>query len=430
MPRVKKRAGIGATTSVPTRFLHPTRIVKTQVPGVAIPANHVTVSLTIVRMEAKLVRRAMQQCYILHHPSYQESDGSPIELHTVCRHCKILEEGPADGIFVVVPPAVEADEEMAPVPVEVLNFRVGDDPNIVARAGIQVDDDNQPAPENAEQVPVDNGIYQPWGFQGFCPRRTLGHTKHAAQLLQHTGAFDHQSMWEHLFPTIWVRTVLLPATNKELNDDNQLTYGEFLRWLGLWFVMATTEGCQRRDFWSTTPISMYEGAPFRFNDLGISRNRFEEILGALTFTDQAIDINDRFTYVRQMVDCWNTNMTTKFRPSYISCLDESMSPWTSPFTCPGYMFVPRKPHPFGNEYHSVACGLSSVMWGIELVEGKMPHHTDQKNTTTGEEQPSGFYSACWNPCSTQGSASCWTPVSVYSRLWLSCGNTESLQRRL
>ena len=34
------------------------------------------------------------------------------------------------------------------------------------------------------------------------------------------------------------------------------------------------------------------------------------------------------------------------------------------------MFVPRKPWPFGNEYHSVCCGLSGVMYGVELVEGK------------------------------------------------------------
>ena len=32
--------------------------------------------------------------------------------------------------------------------------------------------------------------------------------------------------------------------------------------------------------------------------------------------------------------------------------------------------VPRKPHPMGNEYHSICCGLSGIMFAIELVEGK------------------------------------------------------------
>jgi Fe-S oxidoreductase len=30
----------------------------------------------------------------------------------------------------------------------------------------------------------------------------------------------------------------------------------------------------------------------------------------------------------------------------------------------------RKPHPMENEYHSMCCGLSGVMYLIELVEGK------------------------------------------------------------
>ena len=38
------------------------------------------------------------------------------------------------------------------------------------------------------------------------------------------------------------------------------------------------------------------------------------------------------------------------------------------------MFVPRKPHSFGNEYHSVCCSTLGIMWGMELVEGKDAPH--------------------------------------------------------
>ena len=51
-------------------------------------------------------------------------------------------------------------------------------------------------------------------------------------------------------------------------------------------------------------------------------------------------------------------------------MDESMSPWTSRYTCPGHMCVPRKPWPVGNEYHSICCCLSGIMYAAELVEGK------------------------------------------------------------
>ena len=59
-----------------------------------------------------------------------------------------------------------------------------------------------------------------------------------------------------------------------------------------------------------------------------------------------------------------------FIPGWVSCLDESMSIWTSKWTCPGFMYVPRKPHEMGNEYHSICCGVCEIMFGIELVEGK------------------------------------------------------------
>jgi hypothetical protein len=63
-------------------------------------------------------------------------------------------------------------------------------------------------------------------------------------------------------------------------------------------------------------------------------------------------------------------MTEKFLPSWVSCLDESMSAWISRWTCPGWVFYPQKPHPFGNEYHSICCGDSGIMYQIELVEGQ------------------------------------------------------------
>jgi hypothetical protein len=37
--------------------------------------------------------------------------------------------------------------------------------------------------------------------------------------------------------------------------------------------------------------------------------------------------------------------------------------------CPGWMFVPRKPHLFGNEYHYICCADTMIMYAIEIVEG-------------------------------------------------------------
>ncbi|KAL7472268.1 hypothetical protein ACHAXS_012601 [Conticribra weissflogii] len=40
--------------------------------------------------------------------------------------------------------------------------------------------------------------------------------------------------------------------------------------------------------------------------------------------------------------------------------------------CPGFMCVPQKPHPFGNEYHTICDGNQgrAILWRAEMVEGK------------------------------------------------------------
>ena len=95
------------------------------------------------------------------------------------------------------------------------------------------------------------------------------------------------------------------------------------------------------------------------------------IISVLSFTD-AIPPTflDKFWEIQQMVEAWGVSMVENFVPGYVNCLDESISIWTNKFTCPGFMFVPHKPWPFGNQYHTICCCTSSIMWGIDLVEGK------------------------------------------------------------
>ena len=103
----------------------------------------------------------------------------------------------------------------------------------------------------------------------------------------------------------------------------------------------------------------------------MSMKRFDAITAALSFTAASKPTyRDKFWEVRQLIVEWNKNMAEAFSPSWILCLDESMSIWHSRWTCPGWVFCPHKPHPFGNEYHSACCGMSGLMFSVELVEGK------------------------------------------------------------
>ena len=74
-----------------------------------------------------------------------------------------------------------------------------------------------------------------------------------------------------------------------------------------------------------------------------------------------------------MIDQFNNYYATHYTPSWLNCVDKSMSSWSNKFA-PGFMCVPRKPHPQGNEYHSIADadkdGTKPIMWQVKLVEGK------------------------------------------------------------
>ena len=102
----------------------------------------------------------------------------------------------------------------------------------------------------------------------------------------------------------------------------------------------------------------------------MSCKQFEAILSAICYTNHQPPVFvDCFCKVKQLIDAWNNDMTKKFLPRWINAINESMLKWVSEYTCPGLMFVPRKPWPFGNEYHNNGCANSDIMWQVDLHEG-------------------------------------------------------------
>ena len=253
--------------------------------------------------------------------------------------------------------------------------------NQLCAEGIEVDNDNKPLPEDAEPAPPNpEGMRYEYTIPTFCPRRANNNiidspgrwTNYRWDEIAEKSELD---LFRMCFPDDFVHEVILPATNVHL--FSRLTIQEFYKWLGCHFFMACFQGIDNRDeWWSQRPVSMFEGAPFRLNQY-MTRNCFHEITCKIHFTDKktptvASDgFVDRFHEVREMLDAFNNHYGQNYVASWISCLDESMSSWLRKY-CPGFMVVPRKPHPFGNEYHTIADGDGGkpIMFWIKLVEGK------------------------------------------------------------
>ncbi|KAL7463510.1 hypothetical protein ACHAXS_003872 [Conticribra weissflogii] len=148
--------------------------------------------------------------------------------------------------------------------------------------------------------------------------------------------------------------------------------------------MACFEGvANREEWWLAKPICKRSGAPFQLTKY-IKKSRFLQITTAITYTDKdPPPFQDKFYDVRQLLDAFNLHYEQNYIPSWMNCLDESMSSWLNQY-CPGFMFVPRKPHPSGNEYHSIADGDQGkpIMWCVKLQEGK-DQPKDQNNNPLG-----------------------------------------------
>lgn len=379
------RPGIGAECSAMIKFLHPSKRISEAMTNC--PPTYRLVGLLAIKKETRKVNHRDQSCIVFRHDKFPNE-----ELYCAARFCRVLKEGNEKDFFSLDDRAVAVVDETVPavtqveVPREELppgheHFRgTAEDIAIMKDLGFDVDDDNQPAPENIptlQEREVPNELYgdQSWGWDGFCERRTNlfcnnnPSMKAVPEHLLHN--MSYMMMFLVFFPKQLV-SLVIEETNKNLAKQNksEITYGEFLLFIGLQLFMSTLTGFSRNDFWSSAPIGLSQGAPYRLNEF-MSKSRFDSIMECLGFTNESPPIyEDKYWEVRKMLSLWNQNMTDVFSPGWITCLDESMSIWFNKWTCPGWVYCPRKPHPFGNEYHDIACGISNILFRILLVEGK------------------------------------------------------------
>ena len=123
---------------------------------------------------------------------------------------------------------------------------------------------------------------------------------------------------------------------------------------GSWqfFFSATTQGMPRQMFWSNDTPDIFCGAPFCLHAY-MPRKGYEAILKHLKLTTSPpLAFKHPFYPVNDLIDALHKHTKALLQSKLVSCLVEFMSVWMNMWTCPGWMFVPQKPHPMGNQYHS------------------------------------------------------------------------------
>lgn len=356
--------------------MHPRKEITQKYPN---PENgHTMDDLVVVKYEKRIVSRKEQMCIFFRHDDFPNQ-----EIYCTRRWVKVIAEGHKEHFFDLDGDLVH-DVENSGTPVDGVEVPESvrgraEDIQAVRALGLDVDDDNDPAPENVPRGvrSEDDPYVAHFGqWHGIDHRKAqgIGNVKPKVNRLPTTdvAAYTSLQVFCVFFPMAFLTQTIIGKTNENLKKKQKeaTTLGEFLRFLGLWFFMATLSGYAKRQYWSTSEVNEFDGAPYRLHKY-MSYNRFMDILSCLGYTmSSPPNFVDKFWEIRDLVKAWNANMKEVFVPSWVSCLDESMSIWFNKFTCPGWTFVPRKPHPFGNEYHSICCGLSGIMYAIEMKEGK------------------------------------------------------------
>jgi Transposase IS4 len=204
--------------------------------------------------------------------------------------------------------------------------------------GFEVDDDNDPAPENvpfAATPSTTSCIYLDWGNNTLDPRRINNLSNYKAVFRGFDMAAINSILvhFLHFLPVDFIKEVLLEQMNQLIVPP--CLFPEFMRFLALMLLIGTTQGCSRRQFWSTEDVDIVLGTPFCFNHL-MSHRCFEVIIKYLRFTSTSDPAYQApFHCVEELVNAFKKYTQIAFIHSWIACLDESIPVWTSQWTCPG-----------------------------------------------------------------------------------------------
>ena len=185
----KKRLGIGAQCSVLSKYMHPAKEVSDKYPNRT--AQHRIENLVCLREDTKIVKRRQQRVIVFRHETFAE-----MEIYCVRRWVKIINEGAAEHYFEednnqqqnaggpvdVNEPDLENEQVLDE---HIFNARNNaEDIALVLNQGLNVDCDNEPAPENVPEAgQQQNEHQQQWGWDGTCNRATTAAQNHRPSII-------------------------------------------------------------------------------------------------------------------------------------------------------------------------------------------------------------------------------------------------------
>lgn len=179
-------------------------------------------------------------------------------------------------------------------------------------------------------------------------------------------------MFAYLTPDGWWENQLKYTNPKLLNTDATnalLTIGEIKQWWGYALALSLNPGVPIERAWAQTPMPNCVMPPMNMGMHGMTSKRWKKIRSVLSFgpADELTLRDDRWAFVRPLVNLFNQCRADKVTPGWLIGVDELMSAWRGaqgildPRKCPQLSWVPRKPEPLGVENKATGDALSGLL---------------------------------------------------------------------
>lgn len=172
-----------------------------------------------------------------------------------------------------------------------------------------MDDNNEPAPKNVPQEAATNTNYnldegQTCGWIGFDDPKVMRIPNVNSSLKGLSSLVLEGTSYAEMFKLLFLSSIMftiLKETNNVLDDVPPLSYGEMLCFFGIILFMSTISEFNWSDFWSSVPVSMKTGAPYRFHEW-MSMYMFETTFNNLGLAqDKPPKYKDPFWEFHEMV---------------------------------------------------------------------------------------------------------------------------------
>ncbi|CAG8819695.1 41709_t:CDS:2, partial [Gigaspora margarita] len=150
-----------------------------------------------------------------------------------------------------------------------------------------------------------------------------------------------RQFFERFIPVDYIMSVVIPSTNQCAHASERLwkdlTWMEFMRFVGILTIMTYIRCSDICDYWSTK--AEIGSVALTFGQY-MSHKRFRDIIKYLTLSNIATTNDDP--------DAFNENLSKAITPGSSLCIDESMCQWMGKIDKgPFQRKIPRKPHPIG-----------------------------------------------------------------------------------